>query len=285
VTTKLAADFLAHRVFTFEEAKARYGLQDHAARQAIFYAKRRGQIGAVRKGLYFVVPPGADPATYRPDPYLVAAKAEPAGALAYHAALDLHGVANSAFHEVAVAAPRWRRGFAVGDVAIRFVQAPMNFGTQSVAREGVSVAVTDRERTVVDGCDRPAYVGGIEELLRSVDGFPSVDHGRILDYVRRYRRGSLAAKVGWALDRLAEQWGFPDEVRDGLQALRPRGVVTLESASSKRLDSAWGVLLPAALEARLQEEYGDRNPLIMGKCRTFVVSRSASRTILVAAIR
>lgn len=253
MTTKLAADFLAQRVFTFEEVKARYGLEDHAARQAILYAKRRGQIGTVRKGLYFVIPPGADPALYRPDPYLVAAKAEPVGAIAYHAALDLHGVAYSAFYEVAVAVPRWRRGFAVGDVRIRFVQAAAAFGRQTLSREGVPVTVTDRERTLVDGCDRTTYAGGLEELLRSVEGFPSVDHDRVLDYVRQYGRGSAAAKVGWVLDRFVEQWGFPDNVREGLYALRPRGAVTFEAAPSKRLDRRWGVLLPAALEARLQE--------------------------------
>jgi len=253
MTTKLAADFLGQRVFTFDEVKARYGLSDHAARQGVLYAKRRGQIGAVRKGLYFVIPPGADPATFRPDPYLVAAKAEPSGVLAYHAALDLHGVAYSAFHELAVAAPKWRRGFPVGDVRVRFVVAPTSFGVETLSREGVPVRVTDRERTLVDCCDRPAYAGGLEELLRSVEGFPSLDHERILNYVRRYGRKSLAAKVGWVLARYEDRWGFPQDVRRSLRSLRPRGAVIFEPAPRKRLDGEWGVLVPATLESRLTE--------------------------------
>lgn len=253
MTTKVAADFLGQRVFTSEEVKARYALSDHAAWQAVLYAKRRGQIGAVRKGLYFVIPPGADAVTFRPDPYLVAAKSEPAGVLAYHAALELHGVAYSAFHELAVATERWRRGFQVGDVRIRFAVAPTTFGVETLSREGVPVRVTDRERTLVDGCDRPAYAGGLEELLRSVEGFPSLDHKRILDYVRRYGRKSLAAKAGWVLSRYEDRWGFPQDVRRSLQRLRPRGAVIFESAPRKRLDGEWGVLVPATLESRVTE--------------------------------
>lgn len=253
MTTKLATDFLAQRVFTLPEVEARYGLSNHAARQAVLYAKGRGQIGAVRRGLYFVIPPGADPAAYRPDAFLAASKAEPSGILAYHAALELHGVAYSSFFEVAVAVPKWRRGFAVGDVRIRFVEAPTSFGVQTMTREGVELKVTDRERTLVDGCDRPVHAGGAGEFLRSVAAFPSVDHAAVLDHVRRFERKALAAKVGWVLDRFSDQWGFPKPVRDALQALRPRGAVTLEASDRKRMDGAWGVLLPANLEAGLTE--------------------------------
>lgn len=251
MVTRLLADFLSQRVFTLEEVKARYGLSDHAAKQAVQYAKSRGQIGAVRPGLYYVVPPGTDPGAFRPDPYLVASKAAPAGLLAYHAALDLHGVAYSAFYEVAVAVPRWRRGFRVGAFQVRFVVAPTTFGADTVTREGVPVRVTDRERTVVDGTDRPRYAGGLEEYLRSVASFPSVDHRRVLEYVRRYGRSGLASKVGWVLDRLSELWGFPEDVRSELQGLRARGPVAFERGGRLRYDREWGVLVPATLEERL----------------------------------
>ncbi|MBI4728012.1 MAG: hypothetical protein HY775_00695 [Acidobacteria bacterium] len=236
-----------------DEVKIRYGLAGHAAWQAVLYAKSRGQIGAVKKGLYYVVPSGADPASYLPDLFLVAAKATPSGLAAYHAALDLHGVAYSSFHEVAMAVEEWRRGFGVGDARVRFVVAPVSFGSQTVTREGVEIRVTDRERTLVDGCDRPGYVGGLEEFLRSVASFPSVDHARALDYVRRYERKSLAAKTGWLFSRFAQRWGFPDDVHEELQALRPRGAVVFERAAHKRLDRKWGVLLPRTLEERLGE--------------------------------
>jgi len=253
MTSRLADDFLRAQVFTLAEVKERYGLSDHAAWQAVLYAKRRGQLGAVRKGLYCVMPPGSDPATYRPDPYLVAAKAAPTGLLAFHAALDLHGVAYSSFNEVAVVVETWRRGFAVGDVRLRFVVAPVDFGGQPLTREGVEVRVTDRERTLVDCCDRPEYAGGLEELLRSVASFPSINHERVLNYVRRYARKSLAAKAGWVLSRFEDRWGFPDGARAGLRELLPKGAVPFEREGPNRFDREWGVLVPRSLDERLTE--------------------------------
>lgn len=253
MTTRLASSFLAQRVFTLDEVKTRHALSDNAAWHAVLYAKRRGEVGAVRKGLYYVVPPGADAATYRPDPYLVATRAAPNGVLVYHAALDLHGVAYSAFNEVAVAVPTWKRGFSFGGVRVRFVEAPTAFGVQKMTREGSEVLVTDRERTVVDGCDRPGHMGGLDEFLRSLANFPSIDHARVLRYIRRYGRKSLAAKVGWMLSRFRQQWGFPEDIENALQSLRPRGKVVLEPAQRRRLDSEWGVLYPSGLDQRLIE--------------------------------
>lgn len=63
-------------------------------------------------------------------PVLVLTRAE------NHARWVHDGVASSTSHEVAVAAPKWRRGFAVGDIGVRFVQSPANFGIEGVAREG-----------------------------------------------------------------------------------------------------------------------------------------------------
>jgi len=248
MTTKIWRDFLPQRVFTLREVKKRYGLDDHAAWQAILYAKKQWQIGTVRRGLYYVVPPGEPGAFYRPDPLLVAAKAEPAGAIAFHAALELHGVAHSAFHEVAVACPKWRRGFSVGDVRIRFVEQRWDWGFTTLTREGVELRVTDRERTLIDVCDRPAYAGGLEEILRSVESFPSVRHGRISDYVSQYRRKSLAARVGWVLSLFEDQWGFPERHREKLRALRARGSVIFEPAKQYIQDSEWRVLVPAKYE-------------------------------------
>jgi predicted transcriptional regulator of viral defense system len=253
MTTKIARDFLPQRVFTLREVQNRYGLDDHAAWQAILYAKKQWQIGTIRRGLYYVVPPGEPGAFYHPDPYLVAAKAEPTGTIAYHAALELHGVAHSAFYEVAVACPKWRRGFSVGNVRIRFVEQRWDWGFTTMTRDGVNLRVTDRERTIVDVCDRSAYAGGLEEILRSVERFPSIRHGRITDYVDQYRRASLASKVGWLLSAFEDRWGFPERDREKLHARRARGFLPFEPANQYIRDPEWGVLIPAGHASLLRE--------------------------------
>jgi hypothetical protein len=141
----------------------------------------------------------------------------------------------------------------VGDVRIRFVESRWDWGFTTVTRDGVELRVTDRERTLIDVCDRPAYGGGMEEIIRSVEGFPSVRHGRITDYVDQYKRRSLASKVGWVLSVFEHQWGFPERRRKTLQGLRARGSVIFEPAREYIREPEWGVLIPAKYEPVLLE--------------------------------
>ena len=109
----------------------------------------------------------------------------------------------------------WRRPFLLGDTQIRFVVAPMGFGVRTLTREGVPINVTDRERTLVDGCDRSRYSGGLEE-------FPALG-------------GQLA------LGRSPPRVGPGAAIRGHLRAGLPQMLGARE----------WGVLVPRTLEANV----------------------------------
>ncbi|NLN02739.1 MAG: transcriptional regulator, partial [Lentisphaerae bacterium] len=93
--------FLKQPVFTL--ADLRHSLdREHScnkrSREALVsYHLRHGHLIRIRRGLFAVVPPGADPESYPVDPYLVAAKSADDAVLAYHTALEVHGKAHSVF--------------------------------------------------------------------------------------------------------------------------------------------------------------------------------------------
>lgn len=90
--------FLAdHLVFALRELSAARGApgDETAARNQLKHHVRRGRVRQVARGIYAAVPPGLDPDAFQPDRYLVAAAGKPDGVFAYHAALELHGVAQS----------------------------------------------------------------------------------------------------------------------------------------------------------------------------------------------
>ena len=60
----------------------------------------------MRRGLYAVIPPGADPGSYPVDPYLVAAKLTPDAVLSHHTALEFHGRAYSVWSHLIYSASR-----------------------------------------------------------------------------------------------------------------------------------------------------------------------------------
>ena len=89
------AFFRTHPVFTGAE------LADHVsssgevgerARETLLaYYRKTGRVVRVRRGLYAVIPPGADADSYPVDPFLVAAKMTPDAVLSHHTALEFHG--------------------------------------------------------------------------------------------------------------------------------------------------------------------------------------------------
>ena len=56
--------------------------------------------------------------------------------------------------------------FTFQGVDYRFINASEVFGKSRATRQGISVTVTDRERTFLDCIRRPELAGGLDEMLR-----------------------------------------------------------------------------------------------------------------------
>jgi predicted transcriptional regulator of viral defense system len=96
---KLDTFFARNAVFTVGDID-RYLSAEEAGnpetRDALLrYHQERGRIVRVRRGLYASVPLGSDPASFPVDPLLVASRLCDDAVLAYHTALDFHGIAQS----------------------------------------------------------------------------------------------------------------------------------------------------------------------------------------------
>ena len=138
--------FLAdHPVFALRELAVARGASESetAARNQLKHHLRSGRVRQVARGIYAAVPPGLDPETFRPDRYLVAAAAKPDGVFAYHAALELQGVAQSVWQECALHCERPRTAIAVGGVEVVFLPVP-----EPLRREGAQALGV---RTIVHG--------------------------------------------------------------------------------------------------------------------------------------
>ncbi len=95
--------FYEHPVFRYEEfaswKTSQGAIREHSINTALQHYLKSGRIMRLRRGLYAVVPPNQSPETMTIDPYLIAALVVEDSILAYHTALELHGVAYSAFQK------------------------------------------------------------------------------------------------------------------------------------------------------------------------------------------
>ena len=116
--------------------------------------------------------------------------------------------------------------------------------------------MSGRELTIVQCLDRLGYAGGLEELMRSVEGFSGLDWDRLEALVEPdggpYGKASLNAKLGFLVERSSNRWHPPEDLLERLSDRTGKGVTYLgiERGGGGRWLPRWRVIVPhQALEA------------------------------------
>jgi predicted transcriptional regulator of viral defense system len=244
----------AHPVFTMAD------LEEAGLQSWVRYRLRTGAIQQVERGVYAAVPPGTAARSFTPNPFLTAAVVRGDAVFGNHAALQLLGAAYSAYHTLTVFTSRRRRPLRVGRTRIEFLPHPVPLERRRATRLGVVelryrgrvVAATGRERTLVDGFRRPGQVGGLEELMQSASGFPSLDFGLLTEILRAYDQRALWAAVGWFLERYRRTLRVPHGYLEDLDQHRPVSPHYLprhHRGQGGYYVSRWNLVLPERVRA------------------------------------
>lgn len=246
----------AHAVFTFDEFIAAVDpeVSERTRETNLRNAILRRQAYRITRALYT-----SNVGAYRdvpPSPLLVASKAAPGAVLAFHSALDAHGVAHSPARVATflsssrvtpfdVSGYRFRRG---PDFASR-AGAP-DVGVTRARVGDTLVPVTSRERTLADCLKRLDLGGGLEEVLRSVGTFTTMSSAALSEYVVMLNSPTLAARVGWVMSLMAEAWLYDPKPLERLRGSLGRGTYWLQrrrSGVQYEFVAAWRLYVPAAL--------------------------------------
>jgi predicted transcriptional regulator of viral defense system len=105
------------------------------------------------------------------------------------------------------------------------------------------------ERTLVDVLDRPDLAGGLEEVWRSLSSVPLFDLNVVVNYVRLCGQATLAAKVGFFLERRQAALGVPRTVLERLRRMRPKQPHYLDRKRGGRMAPGWNLMVPAPVLA------------------------------------
>jgi len=237
-------------LFTLEELGHRYGKKgpSRSVRNMLYRLKRQGRVRQVTKGVY-----AGALATTSVNRYSVPGKLRKDSVVAFHSALEFHGVANQLFQTVYYLSVRPRRDVAFDGVTHHCVAPPrqlmrvqrLDFQVE-LSRDRVRVAA--RERSIVDCLAFLEYSGGVDELDRSLAMFPSFDFDVALEYLRLLGMPWLYARLGFLLDRHAEKLFFKGKSRDAFLRRLPRGVAYLDrKRPGNRWVPTWNLMVPDTL--------------------------------------
>lgn len=226
----------SHEVFTLEEFLS--GVDPSVVRRTRYLnlqnAVKRDQATRLTRGLY-----ASNLGAYRdrvPNPLLVASKVASDSVLAYHSALEAHGVAHTPSRTVYFTSSRKVVAFETRGYSFQRAPEPRRtspahadaaFVTRARAGDTL-VAVTSRERTLVDCLARLDLAGGLEELLRSAGGFTTVSSELIAGYARLIGSPTLTARAGWLTSLHSDAWLPTPEPLDEMRRSLGRGTYWLQ---------------------------------------------------------
>jgi len=252
-------------VLLHEEVVALFPSKNERTRESLVaYHVRKGRLLRVRRGLYAVVPPGAQPGGFSPDPYLLAAKMAPDAALAYHTALEVQGKAHSVSERFLFLTKTRAHPVTFRSLEFKSVRHPArllalnreSFGIQKADRSGVPIRVTGLERTMVDALDRPDLGGGWEEIWRSLESVEYFDLEKVVEYALLLGNATTVAKVGYFLDQHRQTLMVEDVHLEPLRSHRPKRPHYMDRSrrGNGRLVSEWNLVVPVYVAERSWEE-------------------------------
>lgn len=248
--------FYSHPVFRHNEFavwKAQQGTDNpRAIQNALQYYVDTGRLLNIRRGFYAVVPPTETSESLIVDPYLVAAKVNEDNVLAYHTALELHGIAYTIFDRFTFLTNKKIKPFEFQNhwfqpttFPRRLKKPGRDFGIESINRQELEIKVTSLARTFVDVLDRIEHSGGWEEVVRSLGKAVSLNMEEVIEYCLMLKNNILVAKVGFFLEQRQGAFAVKDDLLARLLKYKPLSPQSLASSREPgQLIKKWNLVMP-----------------------------------------
>lgn len=265
---KIQTFFAQNPVFSYKDFSVFLNSQGtqkkDAQNAALKYYFKTGRIIHLRRELYATTSPPSNQNVPSVDLYLVASKMTNDAVLGYHTALELHGVAYSMFEDFTYIASHPPRPFAYELHTFRGIPTPKilrdkhkeKFGVIIMKREGLSVRVTSLARTIVDALARPELTGGWEEVWRSLESIATFDVDEAVRYTLLLENATLAAKVGFFLEKRPNALAVENKYLTRLQKNIPKKPHYLERSRRQpgKFIPKWNLIIPPEILSKSWEE-------------------------------
>lgn len=202
--------------------------------------QRQRYISKVRRGLYCV----NNLASGQPEAnkYQVASAVTPTSFVAYHTAMEYHGLAHQVYYDVAVGSEQAFNSFDFDGQHFACHHLFAHFGIDTPIVDS-HVRVTSVERTVVECIDRIDLCGGWEELVNCLRSVQYLREEELPNILRIYDKTALYKKVGFLFEQL--QLPVSQEFIETCKQYAKDSVTYLTSdGSSDTFHAAWRLYAP-----------------------------------------
>jgi predicted transcriptional regulator of viral defense system len=119
----------------------------------------------------------------------------------------------------------------------------LSYGSVASDLEGMSVQLSEPERTLIDLLDFPALAGGGSEAVRMVNQtLPRVDRAKLVEYAARGARSSTCQRLGVLLERVGAAPRLLTELHK--RVLKTKSVLSMDPGTPRRgsFNRRWSVI-------------------------------------------
>jgi predicted transcriptional regulator of viral defense system len=243
-------ELMKRRVCSLKELLTIFNNYD-STRSIMSRLVKKGYALRVHQGVYAGIPTEYLDQGCEVDRYLVSHIVGGSnGTIAFHSALELHGVANSYFNTVYYMRKGYIRPFMFQGVEYQFINTKYLFGIMHVIREGISVPLTDKERTILDCFRMPEYCGGLEESIKSIMTFNSIDEEKMDRYLNLFGSPGLTQRIGFILSYLKDHLSITDNFLNSLRSSVTKKTFNLVpgKGSTGNYVKEWNLIIPNNFE-------------------------------------
>ena len=244
------ADLLKLRCFT-KAAVAALTHSSTAAGLLLTQYRKRGYVDQVRRDLWVVL--GLEDHQPVASRYRIATAINPESCVSHHSAFEYHGYANQVSYEVCVSSAQRFTPFDYDGVSYRWFAPRIDAGME---KRPDAVTVTNIERASLDSINDFEKVGGLEELLTSLEMLPYLDPAQLLSYLTLYDKQMLYQKPGYLLSQFNQTLRLPETFFAECEAKIGKSVRYLaqdQLAADKIYDRRWHLVVPRRLTAVLTQ--------------------------------
>lgn len=244
--------FYNQKVVTLEEIKPLFP-DEQQARNAVNYLINHGYAERVKSGLYYIIPFEHRGSDWKPDVLVIGSKIVPEYYYSHSTALFLYARISTVPPRIAITTPERFKKFSYGHYTFYPVETKNFFGLRNLDYKGITVKVSDLERTFVDCLTRLDLSGGVVGAFQNLATLGIVNYPLLMEYLQKIGKRSTMARCGFALSFFRDKWEVDDDVIKDLKKEAASGpVYYLDRAIPKgtgKLVKTWNMIIPAAFES------------------------------------
>ena len=240
-------------IFTIKDAMKISGKSYFVTGDFLSELAKRNILARIKSGKYLILQTGSENAQLKnwpviarelvlPHPYFIS----------YYSAMRLHGMTTHPLFEICVTVLHRLGDKKVSDFKYRFIYCKKEHfwgGETRWVNKQDKVQVSDLERTLLDGLDRPDLCGGILEVVRGIWAKKmELNPQKLMKYAKKFRTKAALKRLGLIWETLKMKENLTGELFEMLQGAEDYILLDPSSAKGGKYSKHWHVLLNLNLE-------------------------------------